>query len=197
MRKLTTASIFVGAAFLLAACSDIAAPGPITGPTAHSVLSPTLGVTPVPLVSLSAADPVCPAVPPFTVSLNLSVHPQGIVNLFVTQIRLQFVDTFGVRMPQITLPMPQATRPMPQGTLPMPQAVLPMPQATRPMPQASTQMTQVTLLPAPVPTVQPGIFPVSFGVGCGTSREGMVTVMVDTRDELGRPGTAQISVDLR
>lgn len=65
---------------------------------------------------------------------------------------------------------------------------------------------QVTL-PAPVPTTQFGsalanarsaqVFPVTFGIGCGTGHRGNVQILVETRDAQGRTGSGRATVSVR
>lgn len=67
--------------------------------------------------------------------------------------------------------------------------------------------TQQITLPAPVPTTQFGtalvqarqtsVFPLAVGLGCGTGVRGTITVVVTTRDQIGRMRTGQVSVLVR
>lgn len=71
---------------------------------------------------------------------------------------------------------------------------------------AGMQAPQVTL-PAPVPTTQFGsalvaarsqrTFPLVLGIGCGTGHTGIVMIVVDVKDDLGRTRSGQVSVVVR
>jgi len=103
----------LAAAGLTAACSGTM--------THDSPTSPTT-VTDASSASFSAASPTvvaqlvghggsgCPAVAPFNVPINLVVRVDGGVNVFVTQIRMQFTDPSRIEMPQVTLPAPAVTQ---------------------------------------------------------------------------------------
>jgi hypothetical protein len=51
----------------------------------------------------------CPGIAPFRVPIVVLVSPNGAAGLAVTQIQLQFTDTSGIQMPQVTLPAPVPT----------------------------------------------------------------------------------------
>lgn len=113
MHSPTAASSVVVGALIVASCGGANTSATVTGPgstepVTASLQAPKLSVTAA-TASQSIGRPACPAVPPFTVSFGLSIHHAGDFNLFITQIRLQFVDRFGVRMPQVTLPGPVPT----------------------------------------------------------------------------------------
>jgi hypothetical protein len=64
-------------------------------------------------------------------------------------------------------------------------------------------MIPVTL-PAPGPTVQFGtgsdssrIFPLTFGIGCGTDRRGTLLVIVDTQDNRGVRTAEELTIAVR
>jgi hypothetical protein len=111
MQKLTAVASFVLAASVLASCSDTDARVLVTAPTtvvqsgfqvpAFNVAQSTIFATPV-------RNAFCPAFPPFTAVLPLSIRA-GTVRLSITEITLRFVDTFGTQMPQVTLPAPVLT----------------------------------------------------------------------------------------
>ena len=52
----------------------------------------------------------CPVVAPFHVPINLVVRVNGGVNVFITNITMQFTDPFRIEMPQVTLPAPMLTK---------------------------------------------------------------------------------------
>jgi len=51
----------------------------------------------------------CPAFPPFVIPVDLIVRVNGGLNVFLINVNMQFVDSTGIVMPQITLPAPQLT----------------------------------------------------------------------------------------
>jgi hypothetical protein len=162
MQKLTAVASLVLAALLLTSCGDTEVGVMATGPT--TVVQPaSFGAAPTTVFAQPVLNPFCPAVPPFRGLLNLSVRA-GTLRLFINEIRLQFVDITGTRMPQITLPAPVMT----------------------------TQFGS-----ALVEARQTRVFPLSFGLGCLTGRQGTMTVIVITRDQNGVPGSGQISVFVR
>jgi hypothetical protein len=59
-------------------------------------------------VAQPVRNPLCPSVAPFSVPVGVVVQANS-VDIFVTEIRMQFTDTFGVPMPQVTLPAPVMT----------------------------------------------------------------------------------------
>jgi hypothetical protein len=108
MQKLTVIAALVVGAFLATSCSDTNARVTATGPTTLTVEPAEVTVTQSMFSVQPVLNPLCPLFPPFTVVVNLSIRA-GIVRLFVTEIDLRFIDTFGVRMPQVTLPAPVLT----------------------------------------------------------------------------------------
>jgi hypothetical protein len=113
MQKLTAVASFVVAAFLATSCSDTDARVTATGPTSltsqsATFQSATLDVTVPGAVSQTGRMVSCPASPPFTALVNLSVRA-GDVRVTVVEISLLFVDASGVRAPQVTLPAPVMT----------------------------------------------------------------------------------------
>jgi hypothetical protein len=51
----------------------------------------------------------CPAIAPFFASMVILVQPNGVPGFVVSQIQLQFTDSSGRPMPQVTLPGPVPT----------------------------------------------------------------------------------------
>ena len=103
--------LLVVAAFLATSCSDsdprpdVIRPSPFAGsPSAVSVTA-----TSAVAVAQEVSNPFCPAVAPFNVPLGIVVEPKDRVSFTVTAIRLQFADTSGNAMPQVTLPAPVPT----------------------------------------------------------------------------------------
>jgi hypothetical protein len=102
-------SLLVVAAFLSASCSSgpDAAPS-LTQPTqSSSPLSVAVSTTSSMAVAERVNNPFCPSVAPFKVPFVIVVQPDG--GVIVTRIRLQFFDTSGAGMPQVTLPAPVPT----------------------------------------------------------------------------------------
>ena len=104
-------SLLVIATFLSASCSS----GPetaqnLTQPTqSSSPLSVAVSTTSSMAVAERVNNPFCPSVAPFKVPLVVVVQPDGGIGVVVTAIRMQFFDTSGAGMPQVTLPAPVPT----------------------------------------------------------------------------------------
>jgi len=104
-------SLLVIATFLSASCSS----GPetaqnLTQPTqSSSPLSVAVSTTSSMAVAERVNNPFCPSVAPFKVPLVVVVQPDGGIGVVVTGIRMQFFDTSGAGMPQVTLPAPVPT----------------------------------------------------------------------------------------
>jgi hypothetical protein len=108
MQKLTVIASLVVGAFLATSCGDTTAVVTATGPTTFALVPASFSVTPSTVVAQPVRTSFCPAFPPFTAVLNLSISA-GSVSVSITEISLRFVDTFGVGMPQVTLPAPVMT----------------------------------------------------------------------------------------
>jgi hypothetical protein len=111
MQKLTVIASLVVAAFLFTSCSDTDSRVSTTTPTTvlqQGFQVPSFTVAQSVIFATPFPNAFCPAFPPFTVVMPLSVQA-GIVPLTITQITLQFVDTSGIQMPQVTLPAPVLT----------------------------------------------------------------------------------------
>ena len=107
MYKLALASLLAVSSVLASACNA----GERTGaaPSAFSVVeTPSFAITPSMLAAQPAFDRLCPPSGAFAIPLTLLVR-NGELNVTITDIALQFVDTFGVQMPQVTLPAPVLT----------------------------------------------------------------------------------------
>jgi hypothetical protein len=111
MKNATIVSAVAIAAAIVSACGDMDARMSATAPSPTTVELATLRVDPqqVEPGTLVSTMSFCPAVSPFTVPVNLIVFANGPDPIFVTQVTMQFVDVFGVHMPQVTLPAPQLT----------------------------------------------------------------------------------------
>jgi hypothetical protein len=98
------------AAFLAASCGGTDAPLNLTQPTLSSGASPVSVSTTSPIaLAQPVSNPLCPSVAPFNVPLVIVVQPDGVGAVVVTAIRIQFSDTSGISMPQVTLPAPVPT----------------------------------------------------------------------------------------
>ena len=103
-------SLLVVAAFLGASCGGTDAAPNLTQPTQLSSASSVAVSTTSPIaVAQRVTNPFCPSVAPFNVPLVIVVQPDGMVGVVVTAIRVQFFDTSGFGMPQVTLPAPVPT----------------------------------------------------------------------------------------
>jgi hypothetical protein len=111
MQKLMVIASLVVTAFLLASCGDTDARVSTTTPTTvlqQGFQVPSFTVAQSTLFASPVRNAFCPAFPPFTVVMPLSISA-GLVPLTITEINLRFVDTFGIQMPQVTLPAPVLT----------------------------------------------------------------------------------------
>jgi len=108
MRAFAAAPIVV-VAFLASACSDTAAPMTTTGPTTVSVRSADFSASTGAVFSQQMGKTACPAFPPFVIPVDLIVRVNGGFNVFLINVNMQFVDSTGIVMPQMTLPAPQLT----------------------------------------------------------------------------------------
>jgi hypothetical protein len=107
MHKLTVPLVL--SVFLLIGCDDkkTTPTGP-TGMTPQSVTVTgfsTLAVTPDTLTVQPVRNPFCPPVAPFTAPFTLIVR-NGDVSLTIVDITMRFTDSFGIRMPPVTLTAP-------------------------------------------------------------------------------------------
>jgi hypothetical protein len=117
MHKLTVYSSFVLFACAVGGCgTGDARVSTATGPSTASVEALTLSVDPPTAdQKVKTTFNFCPAVSsvstvsPFFVPVNLVVLSNGTDVLVVSQITVNFTDTSGVPMPQVTLPAPQLT----------------------------------------------------------------------------------------
>jgi hypothetical protein len=108
--RLAVSAVFVAVVSLAlssAACSDDRtvplAPAPFGGLPTPSVLA--IAVQPIPLVPQTIIGGLCPFTHPFVVPFDLHVR-SGASALFLNQVRINFVDSFGTSGPQLTIPQP-------------------------------------------------------------------------------------------
>ena len=96
----------VASALFAAACEDPSLLTPV-GPTNIGAVAGTtftLAVQPAPLFRRSIFGAVCPFRQPFFVPFDLLVGTRLGLPLFLNQVRVHFVDSFGIVGPQITIP---------------------------------------------------------------------------------------------
>lgn len=109
MRSGIHGPILLVAALFTASCSD-SARSDMTQPTSFKAnASVSLSATAATASAQSVSNFFCPTISPFNVPLVVVVTPSGPSSVIVTEMRLQFVDTSGTRMPQVTLPSPIPT----------------------------------------------------------------------------------------
>jgi hypothetical protein len=98
--------LLIGAALAAASCDDSKL---LTSPATFASSAVSFDALSTTVVAQPVHNPFCPSVAPFTVPFVVVVRPNGALDLVVTQIRMQFIDSRGVRMPQVTLPAPVPT----------------------------------------------------------------------------------------
>jgi hypothetical protein len=100
-------SLLVVAVALNVSCSGTDTPDSPTQPTPLTSSSSIVVTTTSPTaVAERVSSPFCPSIAPFKVPMVIVVRPDGAAAVIVTSIRLQFADTSGMSMPQVTLPAP-------------------------------------------------------------------------------------------
>jgi hypothetical protein len=103
-------SLLVFAAFLATSCGGTGSARSLTEPTPFGGASKVLVSTTSPFaLAQPVSNPLCPSLAPFNVPLVIVVQPDDVGTVVVTAIRVQFVDTSGISMPQVTLPAPVPT----------------------------------------------------------------------------------------
>lgn len=109
MHKIITSLAICAAALFLVSCDDTEArfsgAAALTAPAPFGSEPPAISATPPFVGTQLVRNSVCPSLPPFTAGINLLVEARS-ANVSITQITMQFVDTFGVQVPQVTLPAP-------------------------------------------------------------------------------------------
>jgi hypothetical protein len=114
MFKHTIAITILASSLLTTGCSDTDARLTATGPSALQLTSsaaPFAGISPTSTIAQLIGDIAgCPTIQPMRVGVDLTVHGRRDVDLFLTEVRMQFFDTTGLQAPQVTLPAPQLTR---------------------------------------------------------------------------------------
>lgn len=109
MRRSTVLPLFAGGLLLAASCSNMDARVGVPAPTPVGAdAAPNFSASESVVSTQAIRDPFCPSVGTFGVPIGLVIQA-GDVGLFVTEIRMRFTDTFGGRMPDVTLPAPVMT----------------------------------------------------------------------------------------
>jgi hypothetical protein len=157
--------MLLAAALVATSCSDKQPTQPTQFNSSDS--SVIVQATPQSVIAQPVNNARCPSVAPFQVGFNIVVRANGTVNVVVTNIVMQFTDVFGVRMPQVTSAAPAAS-PGPLPSMQFGTALV----------QARSQQ----------------VFPIALGIGCVTTSRGTLVIMVQTRDDNGRTGSAQTAV---
>jgi hypothetical protein len=113
MQRTIAVAIPLVVSVLAASCNSTTARDNLTQPTPVAAeLSASFGVV-SPSVSAQVASPStsgCPAQAPFSVPIDLIVRANRDLRVFITVIRLRFIDPFNIQMPQVTLTAPELTR---------------------------------------------------------------------------------------
>ena len=111
-RSIIAKTIGLMVAGLTASCSGTIVRESPTQPTEVSAGSSASFSTAAPTVVAQSVGQTggCPLIAPFSVPIHLVVRVNGGVNVFVTQIRMQFTDPFHIQMPQVTLTAPTLTK---------------------------------------------------------------------------------------
>lgn len=111
-RSISAMTIGLVAAGLTASCSGTMKPDSPTQPTELSAGPSASFSTATPAVVAQSVGQTggCPSIAPFSVPIHLVVRVNGGVNVFITQIRMQFTDPFRIQMPQVTLTAPTLTK---------------------------------------------------------------------------------------
>lgn len=102
-------ALLVAASAAASACDDD--PMRATKPTTFNSPSVSFSAQSTTVIAQPVSNAFCPSVAPFNVPMVVVVQPNGAVNLVVTSVQLQFTDTFGHQMPQVTLPGPVPVTP--------------------------------------------------------------------------------------
>lgn len=170
MQKDARASLLIfvfGATLLAGSCSDTDATLSATQPTGVGTSAMVVTATSATASAQPVNDPVCPSVAPFNVRLGIIVSANGTA-VTITRIRARFTDTFGRQAREVTLPM-----------LPV----------TLPVAGPSTQFG----------VASPLFFERTFavGIGCGTSSQGTVIIIVEGSDHRGRLVSEQVTVPVQ
>lgn len=111
----------VAAAVSATACSDsdrVTPTGPGRVDSQQRGTPSAVAVQPTLLFRRSIRGAVCPVRPPFFVPFDLLLRGAAETPLFLHQVRLQFVDSFGTAGPQLTIPQPDLTTRFPSLQIP-------------------------------------------------------------------------------
>lgn len=175
MQRHAQALALVAVALLTSSCSggDTKSRSPLTQ-TAIEPAPVVITATARTVVAQPVNNPFCPLVAPFNIVVGVNVQPNGVVNTFVTSVRVQFTDTSGVQMPQVTLPMPQVTFPAP-------------------LPTTGSMVQTVSGIAIPLSGTT---IPLTIPIGCAGGRQGTLVVIVVTSDDSGQSSAQQLSISV-
>ena len=111
-RSVLPSSIALLLAISTVSCSSTVVPESPTQPTELSAGASASFSTATPTVVAQSVGHAggCPAIAPFSAPIQLVVRVNGGVNVFITQIQMQFTDPFRIEMPQVTLTAPILTK---------------------------------------------------------------------------------------
>ena len=110
MQRYRFALVLVAGVLFTASCGGTGAGASLTDPSAI-VAGSQVSFTAASATSVARRvnNAACPTVPPFVAPVDVIVRVDGSVVVFVTDVTLQFTDTFGAQMPSVTLPGPVPT----------------------------------------------------------------------------------------
>jgi hypothetical protein len=169
MHRHAQALVLVVGALLASSCSNTDARSVPAQPSFISASFATITTTSSTVTAQPVSNPSCPSITPFKVDGGIVVTPNGSSNVNIDDVRFRFTDTSGLQTPQITLPMLPVTIAAPNPVPPV---------------GSATAGSSTTL-------------PLTFGIGCGTGKQGTITLIVDMSDDRGRRGSQQLTMNVR
>ena len=110
-----TVALLIASALVSTGCSDNDDATTATAPTTLRSVGtfspglPSLGIHPSFLSPELIHNFACPAIQPYRLAPTLTVGAPGDVGVFVTGVRMRFIDSSGITPPQVTLPAPALT----------------------------------------------------------------------------------------
>lgn len=114
MHKHIAAITILAVSLLAVSCGDSTTPVVATGPSAALQLSsapnPFARVPSSPIAAVPIRGANCPYSHPLRALVNLTVVAEHDVSLSLVEVRMRFVDAFGIAAPPVTLPAPMLTR---------------------------------------------------------------------------------------
>lgn len=114
MHKQIAAITILAVSILTAGCGDSTTEFVATGPSAalqlNSSQNPFARIHPSPIGAVAIRGAGCPHSFPYRAKVNLTISADRDVSLSLLDVRMHFVDTFGIAAPAVTLPAPVLTR---------------------------------------------------------------------------------------